>query len=164
MLRWNRRLSLTTVTGLEEAVERHYAESLFLAAALPQGPLTIADIGSGPGFPGIPVAVFRPDCTVYAIESHQRKAVFLREASRDLPNVKVVAQRAEAVGMQVDRAISRAISYSDLVPVLKLANAASLLTGAEAPPDEMGFAWDPPASLPWGRQRYLRTGRRTRFT
>ena len=161
LLRWNRSLNLTTITALEEAVERHYCESLFLGASLPPGPLKITDIGSGAGFPGFPVAVLRPDCSVTLIESHQRKAVFLREASRALPNVRVLAERAESVGEQFDRAISRAVSYEDLAPTLKmLAENADLLTGAEEPPPEMGFQWSPAVALPWGIHRFLRTGRR----
>lgn len=95
LLRWNQKLNLTRIEHLEEAIHLHYCESLFLATLLPAGPLRIADIGSGAGFPGIPVAVFRPECSVTLIESHQRKAVFLREASRGLQNVAVIAARAE---------------------------------------------------------------------
>ena len=50
-----------------------------------------------PGFPGFPVAILRPDCQVTLIESHQRKAVFLKEASRGIPNIRVLAKRAEDV-------------------------------------------------------------------
>src|SRR5437868_3656406 len=82
LLRWNTVLNLTGITDLDTAVERHYCESIFLAAHLPAGPLRLADIGSGAGFPGLPIAVLRPDCMVTLIESHQRKSVFLREASR----------------------------------------------------------------------------------
>jgi len=161
MLRWNRKVNLTSVSGLEEIVERHYCESLFLAARLPAEPLRIADIGSGAGFPGVPIAVYRPDCRVVLIESHRRKCVFLREVSRTLPNVTVLAERAEAVKEQFDRAISRAVSYQDLVPILKkMAPNADLLTGAEAPPEELGFTWDAPAALPWGERRFLRRGHR----
>src|ERR1035437_3234294 len=81
LLRWNRTLNLTSIKRMEEVVERHYCESLFLGTHLPQGGLRIADVGAGAGFPGFPVAVLRPDCSVTLIESHQRKAVFLREAS-----------------------------------------------------------------------------------
>ncbi len=161
LLRWNRSLNLTSISGLEEAVERHYCESLFLAASVPAGALKIADIGSGAGFPGFPVAVVRPDCSVTLVESHQRKAVFLREVSRALPNVRVLSKRAEALGEQFDRAISRAVSYEDLAPILKLVAAnADLLTGAEAPPLKMGFSWEHEIALPWGTQRFLRSGRR----
>jgi 16S rRNA (guanine527-N7)-methyltransferase len=158
---WNRTLNLSAITGLEEAIERHYCESLFLGAHLPPGPLAIADIGSGAGFPGFPVAVLRPDCSVTLIESHQRKAVFLREASRALAGVKVVAKRAEDVGDRFDVAISRAVSFRDLAPTLKmLAPSADLLSGAERPPARMGFEWKEPVRLPWGGARFLWTGTR----
>lgn len=157
---WNKKLNLTTVNDLETAVERHYAESLFLGAHLPPDQLQIADIGSGPGFPGFPVAVLRPDCTVTLIESHQRKAVFLREASRKLPNVRVVAKRAEEAVGPFDLAISRAVSYQDLARSLPgLASRAMLLTGQESPPDALGFVWELPIPLPWGDRRFLRIGR-----
>ena len=60
LLRWNKVINLTSVHKPAEAVERHYCESLFLGAHLPPGAFSIADIGSGAGFPGIPVAVLRP--------------------------------------------------------------------------------------------------------
>jgi 16S rRNA (guanine527-N7)-methyltransferase len=160
LLRWNQKLNLTAIRSREEAIERHYCESLFLGASLPAGPLTIADVGSGAGFPGFPVAVQRPDCRVTLIESHQRKAVFLREASRGLPNIRVLARRAEEVEERFDWVISRAVSYQDLCPFLKkLAGNADLLTGSEAPPEELGFIWNAAVPLPWGKQRFLWTGR-----
>jgi 16S rRNA (guanine527-N7)-methyltransferase len=165
LLRWNRVLNLTSINSLEEAVERHYCESVFLATHLPTGPLSLADIGSGGGFPGIPAAVLRPDCRVALIESHQRKAVFLKEATRAVPNVAVLAKRAEEVagglasGALFDRAISRAVAYKDLGGVLKsLASAADLLTGAESPPADLCFTWNTPIPLPWGHSRFLRSG------
>jgi 16S rRNA (guanine527-N7)-methyltransferase len=166
---WNRTLNLTAIRDLPEAIERHYGESLFLAARLPAGPLRIVDVGSGAGFPGLPVAVYRPDCMITLLESHQRKAVFLMEAARGLSNVRVLACRAEQVAEQVneknetfDLAISRAVSYRDLIPSLKaLAPAAYLLGGTEGAPAEMGFECEPPIPLPWGKQRYLRTGHRS---
>jgi len=176
LLRWNRVLNLTAIDSLEEAVERHYCESLFLAVHLPPEPLLIADIGSGGGFPGLPVAVLRPDCRVTLIESHQRKAVFLREATRNMPNIEVLGKRAQVVVAQAsersvpgflslsvakrfDRGISRAVSYKDLAPVLKLlAPAADLLTGGEEPPADLCFTWNTAVALPWGRNRFLRSG------
>jgi len=157
LLRWNNKLNLTTITDLETAVQRHYAESLFLSAHLPPGRLRIVDIGSGPGFPGFPVAVARPDCSVTLVESHRRKAVFLREATRKLPNVQILAERAEDVTGRFDLAISRAVSYEDLGSSLcRLAPRALLLTGQEPPPASLGFDWDPPIPLPWGNNRFLR--------
>jgi 16S rRNA (guanine527-N7)-methyltransferase len=160
LMRWNKSLNLTAIRNREEAIKRHYGEALFLAARLPAGALRIADIGSGAGFPGFPVAILRPDCSVTLIESHQRKAVFLKEASRKAKNVRVLAKRAEDVTEKFDWVISRAVSYADLAPVLKkLAPNAALLGGAECPPEDLGFVWDGPVALPWGDQRFSWIGR-----
>ena len=159
LLRWNQKLNLTSIRNREETIERHYCESLFLGMHLPSGAWKIADIGSGAGFPGFPVAVLRPDCQVTLIESHQRKAVFLRESSRKQPNIRVLARRAEEVTDRFDRVISRAVSYEDLASFLQnLAPAADLLTGGEEPPLGIGFVWQAAVPLPWGKQRFLRTG------
>jgi 16S rRNA (guanine527-N7)-methyltransferase len=160
--RWNQVLNLTRIEDLTEAAERHYCESLFLAAHLPAGALSIADVGSGGGFPGVPVAVARPECSVVLIESHQRKAVFLKEACRSLRNVRVLNRRAEEVDERFEHVISRAVSYEDLArPLKKLTFRADLLTGVEDPPARMGFEWQDAIPLPWGKQRYLRVGVRT---
>src|ERR1035438_6152911 len=75
LLHWNRKLNLTRITDLREAVQLHYCESLYLAEFLPKQPLRIVDVGSGAGFPGIPLAIYRPDCTIDLVESHQRKEI-----------------------------------------------------------------------------------------
>src|ERR1700690_661899 len=82
LLQWNRSLNLTRITNLAESVQLHYCESLYVAYFLPKLSLKIADVGSGGGFPGIPIAICRPDCIVDLIKSHQRKAVFWAEAGR----------------------------------------------------------------------------------
>jgi 16S rRNA (guanine527-N7)-methyltransferase len=114
MLRWNKTINLTRIEGIEEAVDRHYAESLFLGANLPSGPLKIADVGSGAGFPGVPIAILRPEVSVSLVESHQRKAVFLKEATRGLRNVTVIAKRAEEVVERFSWIVSRAVSWKEL--------------------------------------------------
>jgi 16S rRNA (guanine527-N7)-methyltransferase len=145
---WNKSINLTRVRSVREAVQFHYCECLFLARWLPMDKLRIADVGSGPGFPGIPVAIFRPDCAVDLIESHQRKAAFLREASRQLPNVKVVIKRAEDCASGYDWMISRAVRVEDLLK-LKLAPHHALLIGADA---AKGLET---LKLPWGDRRVL---------
>jgi 16S rRNA (guanine(527)-N(7))-methyltransferase RsmG len=149
---WNQRLNLTRITGLEEIVRLHYCESLFLARQLPSRSLRIADIGSGAGFPGIPVAVLRPDCAVTLIESHQRKAVFLREVSRQLPNVHVEAKRAEEIAERFDWGVSRAVRASDLIRTSLASQWALLLSKDEA--DRLKGAWAL-VDVPWGRKRVL---------
>src|SRR5437016_4998896 len=85
----------TPIGSPAELVLPHFCESLFFAASVPPGWSDFADVGSGAGFPGVPMAVCRPDWNVTLIESHQRKAVFLRESTRELGNVSVVAGRVE---------------------------------------------------------------------
>jgi 16S rRNA (guanine527-N7)-methyltransferase len=161
LTRWNKVLNLTAIRSEEEAVERHYCESIFLAMHLPAGPLRVADVGSGGGFPGFPVGVMRPDCSVTLIESHQRKSVFLRDVTRRLDNFRILAMRAEEVREEFDHVISRAVSYGDLTGSLKnLGVSADLLTGGEAPPEELGFVWKESVRLPWGKERFLRLGER----
>jgi 16S rRNA (guanine527-N7)-methyltransferase len=152
--RWNSRLNLTRIDSLE----RNYGESLFLGEHLPPGALRICDIGTGPGFPGFPVAILRKDCQVTLIEAHQKKAVFLKEASRNVPNIRVLAKRAEDVHEHFDWAISRAVSAEDLAPYLtRLAKNYALLTGADVPPIP-DIEWEEGIQLPDGTSRYLRLG------
>jgi 16S rRNA (guanine(527)-N(7))-methyltransferase RsmG len=160
LLRWNRVMNLTRIEDVREAAERHYGEALFVASHIPPAAgARIVDIGSGAGFPGFPIAVARPSCEVTLVESHQRKAVFLREAARGLKNVRVVAKRAEAVTERFELAVSRAVSYDDLLPSLaRLAHGIILLTGAEAPPESARIQWEEVEKLPWGKQRFLRFG------
>jgi 16S rRNA (guanine527-N7)-methyltransferase len=157
LCRWNKVLNLTTIDRLEDAVERHYCEALFLADRLPELG-SFADIGSGAGFPGFVVAIARPNCSVTLVESHQRKAVFLREASRKVPNIKVRAARAETIHETFDWMISRAVSYQDLSAVVpRLAPRIALLSGAEEPPATWPFEWQT-TPLPGGKNRFLRIG------
>jgi 16S rRNA (guanine527-N7)-methyltransferase len=159
LTRWNKVLSLTSVRTLEEAVERHYCESIFAACHLPKGPVSVADVGSGAGFPGIPIAIVRHDCSVALIESHQRKAAFLKEASRGLVNVRVLAKRAEDVLETFDWVVSRAVRYSDIAGVLmRLGRSAELLTGEVQASELPGFEWRQTIRLPWGERRYLWIG------
>ena len=157
--KWNKTINLTGIRDSQEIVERHYCESLFLGVHLPRGPLELADVGSGAGFPGIPVAILRPECSVALIESHQRKSVFLREATRELRNVRVILQRVEDVNQNFDWATSRAVKYSDIDMVLsKLAGHVAIF--GHIMPISDRFTWNTPIQLPWGRQRYLWLGTR----
>jgi 16S rRNA (guanine527-N7)-methyltransferase len=159
LLRWNQVINLTAIRNVEDAVERHYFEALFLAERLPANVGSVADVGSGAGFPGFPVAVVRPECLVTLIESDQRKAVFLREASRGLANVRVLAKRAEEVAESFNCVVSRAVSYAVLGKgARKLGGRLALLTGVEEPPKEWGLDWDVVA-LPGSLQRFLRISR-----
>src|SRR5580693_2056204 len=132
LVRWNKTVNLTTITSLEEAVERHYCESLFLGTHLPAGALRVVDVGSGAGFPGFPVAILRPECTVALVESHQRKAVFLREARAELGNIRVIGARAETLGQgSYDWVVSRAVRPSEVLALNLAPQAAVLMSGSD---------------------------------
>jgi 16S rRNA (guanine527-N7)-methyltransferase len=148
--RWNARLNLTRIRDVEDSVRFHYCESLFLGRSLPAGPLSIVDVGSGGGFPGVPVAILRPECEVTLVESHQRKSVFLRESSRQLKNVRVLSMRAENIGDTFDWLISRAVSPSDILR-LSLSDNVALLIGEQDTASLDGIA----QAVPWGDRRVL---------
>ncbi len=157
LLRWNKVMNLTRITRAPQAVEEHYAESLFLAERLPTE-CSILDIGSGAGFPGIPVAAIRPACQVTLVESHHRKAAFLKEATRGWPNVNVLSRRVEEVSGHFDWALCRAVRWEDVeLDAARLSDAAALLAGPVPPRDGL-FRWSPAVKLPWGEQRFLYLG------
>jgi 16S rRNA (guanine(527)-N(7))-methyltransferase RsmG len=149
LVQWNARLNLTRIESVEGAVRLHYCESLFVGTRLPAGPLRIVDVGSGAGFPGIPIAILRPECFITLVESHQRKSVFLREATRNIGNVKVVTGRAENFRAHFDWVVARAVSPKDVLK-LQLANNLALMVGQIEAPDATRSD-----ALPWGTGRRL---------
>lgn len=97
LLRWNRKVALTTITEPQEVVKFHFGESLFgmITAEVQNGRL--ADLGSGAGFPGAPIAMAKPVVKVTLVESNGKKAAFLNEVRRELrlENLTVHHGRAE---------------------------------------------------------------------
>jgi 16S rRNA (guanine527-N7)-methyltransferase len=93
---WNSRVNLTAITAPDEVVDKHLLDSLAVLPLL-KG-LTVADIGSGAGFPGLPLAIADPDRRFTLIESTGKKVKFIRHAVEKLalPNVEVVLGRAES--------------------------------------------------------------------
>lgn len=93
--------NLTSVDLLRDGVERHLVDSLS-ALILPavRAASSIVDLGSGGGFPGVPLAIARPECAVTLVESEGTKAGWLARATRDLPNVRTVAVRTETLAAQ----------------------------------------------------------------
>jgi|SRR5271156_6046178 len=161
--RWNDKMNLTSLEPGPELVIRHYCESLFLGAHLAiDRPARIADIGSGAGFPGVPVAVLHPESTVALIESVQRKAVFLREATRHLANIEVLASRAEDVDVQFDWIVSRAVNPKDVWRnVSRLAPRVGMLigeSGSKELENASRIAWSERIRLPWGDRKFLVSG------
>jgi 16S rRNA (guanine527-N7)-methyltransferase len=119
LLRWNARMNLTAVRGPEQIVTRHFGESLFAARVLRDAgaisspsarPVTLADVGSGAGFPGVPIKLAFPDVQLALIESQNKKATFLREVIRivQIDGAEVFGGRAEVYGRVSDVVTMRA--------------------------------------------------------
>lgn len=110
LAKWNRTYNLTAVRNPETMVSRHLLDSL---AVLPfvHGN-TLADLGSGAGLPGIPLAIARPGLAVTLVESNGKKARFLREAVRSLPlpNVRVAQARVQDTVGSFDTVTARAFA------------------------------------------------------
>jgi len=166
LLRWNQKMNLTTVKPGPENVIRHYCESLFFAAQLPAHEnISVMDLGSGAGFPGVPMAVLRPDWHVTLVESSQRKAVFLRESSRDIRNISVLADRIEAATAHVDWVVARAVDPAEVLrQVPRLAQNVGIMLGEgdfSGIQQDSRIAWAAPVRLPWGDRKLCVFGRST---
>jgi 16S rRNA (guanine527-N7)-methyltransferase len=166
---WNKSMNLTRVKSGVETVVRHYCESLFFGQHVPSTTCstTIVDIGSGAGFPGVPVAILNPEWRITLVESNQRKAVFLREATRHISNVTVLPNRAEEVTTRFDWAVARAVEPSDVLGnIPRLADGVGLMLGESAFEllPKTSIAWSDPIRLPWGDRRICAYGRVSRGT
>jgi 16S rRNA (guanine527-N7)-methyltransferase len=128
----NQRMNLTRITDRLAAEIQHIGDALTVLPYLPTGISRIADVGSGGGVPGLPLAIARPDAKFVLIESTRKKAVFLRQAAADLglTNVTVLDQRVEDVGHgnereKFDAVVVRAVASMDwlaewCLPLLKI--------------------------------------------
>jgi len=110
LVRWNARMNLTAVRDPAGILTRHFLESIECARSLPAGITTLLDFGSGAGFPGIPIALCRPEIAVTLAESQGKKAAFLQEAVRTLGISTVVhSGRAESLRNGFDCVTLRAV-------------------------------------------------------
>src|SRR3984893_48752 len=193
LLRWNARINLTAVRDPEAIVPRHFGESLFTARHLfPQSSpvpsvssvvkvfepfasnvqITLADIGSGAGFPGLPIKLWAPHLSLTLIESNHKKATFLREVTRALrlTDVNIQNQRAEELpGSRFDVVTLRAVErFETALPIAAAlvapAGRLSLLIGAsqkaQAQASLPKFLWSEPVPIPGSSARILLTGHR----
>jgi 16S rRNA (guanine527-N7)-methyltransferase len=178
LLRWNARINLTSIRQPEEIVTRHFGESLFAARHLFPSPqsqcrrerlrsCTAIDIGSGAGFPGVPIKIWAPHIDLTLIESNHKKATFLREVTRTLTlmNVNVFPGRAQSypnppADLVTLRAVEQfeatlPISVSLVAPTGRLALLISKPQLARAKDLTPGFEWTPPIPIPLSSTRIL---------
>jgi len=103
--KWNRAYSLTALKTDEDIILKHFIDSLLYLKAIPANSLKIADVGTGAGFPGVPIKIIRPEIDLTLIESSRKKAVFLRHIVRvlQLNKVNVLDKRLETLGELYER-------------------------------------------------------------
>jgi len=175
LLLWNARVNLTAVRNREEIVTRHFGESLFAARILlgDSRSGSLADVGSGAGFPGIPIKLFAPELALTLIESHNKKATFLREVIRtlQLDGSEVFCGRAEQWGETADLVTLRAVEqFERSLPVAAALVAPGgklcLLIGAGQIPRAQeilgaGWRWEEPKLVPHSSGRVVVVGTRS---
>jgi 16S rRNA (guanine527-N7)-methyltransferase len=114
LLAWNEKVNLTAIRDPLEILYRHFCESMYAADAVPLEKGRLADVGSGAGFPGLPLKILRPDLQVFLVESNIKKVTFLAEVIRELGlrGAQVLSRRYEELGEEVaplDYVCSRAL-------------------------------------------------------
>jgi 16S rRNA (guanine527-N7)-methyltransferase len=171
LLKWNGTISLTTVTDPMEIVKFHFGECLFALSMLHFEQSRLADVGSGAGFPGIPLAISVPSLNVTLIESNTKKCAFLSEVVRvlQLANATVFRGRMADVtsrSAKFDFVAARALGrYDDLLvwsrDHLSTSGRVALWLGesdvgliSQAPT----WNWYKPVLIPGSKQRYLLSG------
>jgi 16S rRNA (guanine527-N7)-methyltransferase len=117
LIRWNQHMNLTALRAPEEMVLRHFGESLYAARQLfpRDSQQDVFDLGSGAGFPGLPMKYWAPQLQLTLIEGHGKKATFLREVGRalNLPGVNVLNARAESLAQRASLVTMRAVEKFD---------------------------------------------------
>jgi 16S rRNA (guanine527-N7)-methyltransferase len=169
LLRWNQAINLTAIDDPAELLTRHFGESIFAASFLKIGAKRLADVGSGPGFPGLPLKIVCPDIELTLIESNAKKCAFLVEVLQklSLAKVEVARKRYEEVSSTgFDFVCSRALGdYKEFLSwawrslngggqvVLWLGTDESIRLGRSE-----GFRWEAPVAIPDSRRRVILVG------
>ena len=172
LLLWNQSINLTAIEDSLEIVSRHFGESLFAATFIDIGGSRLADVGTGAGFPGLPLKISFPSAEITLFESNSRKCAFLREVAQRLcfTNVDIRRQRYdefESTGAAFDFVCARALGdYSAFLRwarrvitpggrvVLWLGTDESIRLGRRKE-----FIWDAPVAIPESRRRVILVGR-----
>lgn len=116
--KWNRAYNLTSLKDDREIIIKHFIDSLFYLCFIPQKPARIADVGSGAGFPGVPLAIANPELTVTLIEPSWKKVAFLKnlKIKLKLNNIEILQAKAEEIHKKFDIVLCRALwSIKDFV-------------------------------------------------
>ncbi|MBS1840594.1 MAG: 16S rRNA (guanine(527)-N(7))-methyltransferase RsmG [Acidobacteria bacterium] len=173
LLRWNEKMNLTAIRDPLEILYRHFCESMFGTVVLSVEKCRLADVGSGGGFPGIPMKIIRPEIDLFLIESNMKKATFLTEVVRELSltGVRVLVSRYEELSEEVaplDIVCSRAVG--EFGPFLEWASLpvigaqkVGLWIGAqdaESVRRLRTWSWEEPKPIPHSLRRFILVGTR----
>jgi 16S rRNA (guanine527-N7)-methyltransferase len=173
LLTWNEKINLTAIRDPLEILYRHFCECMYAAVAVPVENGRLADVGSGAGFPGIPLKIIRPELQTFLVESNMKKATFLAEVLRTipLPDTRVLVSRYEELGeelMPLDYVCSRAVG--EFEPFLAWAASERVaakqvilwIGGRDLDQARRGMDWDwrEPIPVPNSLRRYLLVGTR----
>jgi 16S rRNA (guanine527-N7)-methyltransferase len=160
LIKWQKTHRLVGSTDPRWLIENVFIDSLAFLALFPSGTRAVADIGSGAGIPGVPIAIVRPDLRVALIEARRIRASFLATVVREVPlgQAEVVAGRVESLestlGGRFDVAVMRCVGASDTIASRGLAvlrpGGALIIS---APPQVDPGAELATVALPGGRQR-----------
>jgi 16S rRNA (guanine527-N7)-methyltransferase len=173
LLAWNDKINLTAIRDPLEMLYRHFCESMYAAVAVPLQGGRLADVGSGGGFPGLPLKIIRPELHVFLIESNVKKATFLAEAVRelDVAEARVLVSRYEELGEEIaplDVVCSRALGefekFLNWTGSAQVAAKQVILWAGGRDIEEIkkieGWSWREPISIPLSLQRFLLVGAR----
>ncbi len=123
--KWNKAYNLTSLKTDEDIIINHFIDSLLYIRVIPEGMLKLADIGTGAGFPGIPLKIIRPEIDITLVESSRKKTAFLRHIIRILgiKTIKIMEQRLEALGKEYEKIYDIIVSRAtfDIKKFLKIA-------------------------------------------
>jgi 16S rRNA (guanine527-N7)-methyltransferase len=171
LLRWNQKISLTAVVDPIEILRFHFGESLFAAFSVPIRKGRLADVGSGAGFPGLPLCLAVSGLSVTLIEPNAKKAAFLAEVVRqlNLKQVDVVRQRMDDLPsdlVQFDYITARALGgYKTLLASARgrlAKNGRIVLWLGEAESQSMSadtsWIWHDPIHIPGSKRRFILVG------
>jgi 16S rRNA (guanine527-N7)-methyltransferase len=171
--RWNDKLNLTAIRDPLEILHRHFCESMCAAVAVPIHSGRLADVGSGPGFPGLPLKILRPDLELFLVESNIKKGTFLAEVIRELElgNARVLISRYEELGEELaplDFVCARAVGEFGAFlawaasPQLSADRVVLWVGGRDT--DEIrksaDWEWQSPIPVPQSLRRYLLVGKK----
>src|SRR5229473_6086047 len=177
LLMWNEKVNLTAIRDPLEILYRHICESMYAAGVIPLKSGRLADVGSGGGFPGLPLKIIRPDLHVFLVESNIKKVTFLAEVIRELglKDAQVLARRYEELGEEVaplDYVCSRALG--EFPAFLEWARSEQIAAkqvilwiGARDLPEIQkvaSWSWREPIQVPHSLRRLLSVGTKKPLT